>query len=84
MIPQLKHDNKGKIYVDGEFEFEKSPFLIYNPEKNTTYLTFTFKWNPEISLETQKIDSSQDILTELIAEKLKQDFIKSISNEQPK
>lgn len=75
MIPHLTQGDDKRVYVHGEFEFEKSSTLFYDIENaSNPYLTFTFKWNPEFS--TADTELSEDDLIELVAEKIKQDFIK--------
>jgi hypothetical protein len=73
MTPQLKLQ-EGKLVVEGNFEFSFGK-PVYNPVNYMPTVDITFKWCPEVSMETQKA-MEEDQYTELIAEKLKQDFIK--------
>jgi hypothetical protein len=72
MTPQLKLQD-GKPVVEGNFEFKLGKHL-YNPLTNMPTIDITFKWCPEVSMETQKA-MKEDQYVELVAEKLKQDFI---------
>jgi hypothetical protein len=72
MVPQLKLQN-GKPIIEGNFEFSLGQ-PMYNPTTFMPTVDITFKWCPEITMETQlAIEKNQYV--ELVAEKLKQDFI---------
>ena len=73
MTPQLKLQD-GKPVVEGNFEFSLGK-PIYNPANYMPTIDITFKWCPEVSTETQKV-MKENQYAEIIAEKLKQDFIK--------
>jgi hypothetical protein len=83
MTPQLKIQ-EGKLIVDGNFEFEFGKHL-YNPSTDTSTMDITFKWCPEVSMEAQSLMKDNQYV-ELMAEKLKQDFIEhlyKIGNKEP-
>ena len=75
MVPQLKLQD-GKPIIEGNFEFSIGQ-PIYNPANFMPTIDITFKWCPEVPIETQKA-MEEDQYVELIAEKLKQDFIQYI------
>ena len=75
MIPQLKLQD-GKPVIEGNFEFSFGQ-PVYNPSNYMPTIDITFKWCPEVSMETQK-SMEEDQYVELIAEKLKQDLIQYI------
>jgi len=72
MVPQLKLQD-GKPFVEGNFEFSLGK-PIYNPANYIPTIDITFKWCPEVSIETQKV-MKENQYPEVIAERLKQDFI---------
>ena len=72
MIPKLKIENN-KLLIDGDFKFELSPAII-NEDLTTVYKEITFKWNPDSPSDIDNIEAN-----ELIAEKLKQDFLKYLN-----
>ena len=80
MVPQLKVQD-GKLIVDGNFEFELGKPL-YNPSTNIPTIDITFKWCPEASMEAQSLMKDKQYI-ELIAEKLKQDFIQVLKTLNP-
>jgi len=75
MTPQLKLQD-GKPVIEGSFEFSFGK-PVYNPANYMPTVDITFKWCPEVSMETQKAIKEEQY-AELIAEKLKQDFIQYI------
>ena len=85
MTPQLKVQD-GKLIVDGKFDFEFGK-PVYDTSDYIPTIDITFKWCPEIPLNAQLlIKDNQHIEIELIAEKLKQDFIENlykIGNKEP-
>lgn len=70
MIPaHLRYDENRKLYIAQGFEFEKSP-LLYSSELFNPYFKITFGLVPE----------GDDSGLEILAEQLKQDFIKFATN----
>ena len=80
MTPQLKLQD-GKPIIEGKFEFSFG-ISVYNPVNYVPAIPITFKWCPEISMEAQ-LAIKENQYAELIAEKLKQDFIEHIKNLKP-
>ena len=76
MVPQLKLQD-GKPVIEGKFEFSVVQ-PVYNPANFMPTVDVTFKWCPEVSMETQRVMENGQY-AELIAEKLKQDFIQYIN-----
>jgi hypothetical protein len=75
MTPQLKIQD-GKPVIEGNFEFSFGK-PSYNPTNYMPTIDIIFKWCPEVSIETQKAMNEYQY-AELIAERLKQDFIQCI------
>jgi len=80
-IPYVKFDENRRAIIEGDFSFDKSP-LLYNPSSFLTYFNFTFQFSPECPADLGAFVFT-DEATELIAEKLKQDFIKFVQNAKP-
>jgi hypothetical protein len=76
MIPQIKMQDE-KPAIEGNFEF-KFGAPVYNPLTYAPVIDITFKWCPEVSMEAQLALKDNEAI-ELIAEKLKQDFITHIT-----
>ena len=77
MIPKIKVDTAGKVYVEGDFEFQNSNIFL-TPDQKETYLEISFKWNPESPADGCGLSNKQ--LGELIGEKLKRDFVEYYKN----
>lgn len=60
--------------VEGDFKFERGPIII-DPIKQDTYFKVTFTWNPEFNNTNPNFNNEE--IKEIIAEKLKQDFLKN-------
>jgi len=69
-----------KPYVDGNYEFTISDGAIY--DNQVAYKHISFKWSVEMG-QNMKFLQRENELYEMLAEKLKQDFLKYIS-EAPK
>ena len=65
----LNRDENKNLYVAQGFEFEKGP-LLYSPESFNPYWNITF----------QLVPIENDSALEILAEQLKQDFIKFATN----
>ena len=76
MIPQIKIQD-GKPVIEGDFQF-KLGAPIYSPLTYMPVIDITFKWCPEVSMEAQLALKDNEAI-EIIAEKLKQDFITHIT-----
>ena len=63
----------GIPFVEGNFEFERGSIII-DPIVQDTYFKVTFKWNPDFNNTNPNL--TNEFLNEIIAEKLKQDFLK--------
>jgi hypothetical protein len=74
MIPKIIKEN-GKVKIEGNFEFSKGDYLILNSSDGIPFMNITFKFSPE-----KPDDVLQQDAIELLAEKLKQDFIKYTQN----
>jgi hypothetical protein len=77
---QVKFDENNKYYFDGDFEFKRSETII-DPKDLTPKRLIMFDWNLELPLDLHAlyVDNSWQ---ELIAEKLKQDFLKVLKDKQ--
>ena len=74
MIPKIIKEN-GKVKIEGNFEFSKGDKLILDLNDGTLFMNITFKHSPELPADVLQEDA-----IELLAEKLKQDFIKFNQN----
>jgi hypothetical protein len=74
MIPKIIKEN-GKVKIEGDFEFSKGDHLILDLSDGIPFMNITFKFLPE-----KPADVLQEDVIELLAEKLKQDFIKYNQN----
>ena len=70
MTPKIIKEN-GKEKIEENFEFSKGDHLILDLNDGIPFINITFKFSPE-----KPADVLQEDAIELIAEKLKQDFIK--------
>lgn len=75
MIPQITIQD-GKPVIEGDFNF-KFGKPVYNPLTYAPIIDITFKWCPEVSMEAQLVMKHGQSI-ELIAEKLKEDFIQHL------
>ena len=69
MIPKIIEEN-GILKIEGNFEFSKGDKLILDLSDGIPFMNITFKFIPE-----KPADVLQEDAIELLAEKLKQDFI---------
>ena len=74
MIPKIIKEN-GKVKIEGNFEFSKGEQLIIDLNDGIPFMNITFKHSPELPADVLQEDA-----IELLAEKLKQDFIKYNQN----
>jgi hypothetical protein len=74
MIPKIIKEN-GKVKIEGNFEFSKGEHLILDLSDGIPFMNITFKFSPELPTDVLQEDA-----IELLAEKLKQDFIKYNQN----
>jgi len=77
MTPRLRFKENNEPYIDGEFEFRVIDRVILENDL-TTSIELVFKWNPETKVDISAF--SNDVYNELIAEKLKKDFLKFLNN----
>lgn len=75
--PKLKFKNGPKLepYIEGDFNFKLDGDVIYSPEDYSPIIKIYFEWCPEV-YQDESFELDTDEVFELIAEKLKQDFIK--------
>jgi hypothetical protein len=74
MMPKIIKEN-GKVKIEGNFEFSKGEQLILDLSDGIPFMNITFKHSPELPADVLQEDA-----IELLAEKLKQDFIKFNQN----
>lgn len=71
-VPKIINKN-GELQIEGNFNFELSPVII--SEDFTAIKKITFDWCVEIS-QSDMLIFGEEKITQIFAEKLKQDFIK--------
>ena len=67
------------LEVLGNFEFEVSP-LFYNPSNEYPYHKYSFEHSKQTEFVLSQVMDSNQVI-ELIAEKLKQDFIELLKSQ---
>jgi hypothetical protein len=76
-IPRIKGEYNGNIIIDGDFHFDVSSKMFVNHD--IPYKNITFKWCVELSNDDILLYGLEKI-HEAFGEKLKQDFIKLLNN----
>ena len=75
-VPKLKFKGESKLepYIEGDFNFKLDGDIIYSPEDYAPIIKICFELCPEAN-NKELLECEIDVF-EVIAEKLKQDFIK--------
>lgn len=67
-----------KPYIEGDFEFIIEDKCIYSETELEPFKKISFWWSPEMYQDISMLNKDGD-LYEMIAEKLKQDFLKLLN-----
>lgn len=76
--PKLEYEN-GEYKVINNFEFDLSPLTL--TENNEAVIKISFDWSVELP-QIERPHQNMVEINEILAEKLKQDFLKVLNNEK--
>jgi len=81
-VARLKFNDEHQPYMEGNFGFYMSSGCGYHPVDFTPVKNITFHWSPEAGQDRYWAGGNR-ALAEVIAERLKQDFINFVMSYEP-
>jgi hypothetical protein len=81
-VARLKFDDEHQPYMEGNFSFYASSGCGYSPVDFAPIKNITFQWSPEVGQDLYWAGGNR-AMAEVIAERLKQDFIEFIMSYEP-
>lgn len=81
-VARLKMNDEHQPYMEGNFDFHIKSGCAYSPIDFAPIKNITFQWSPEVGQDLLWAGGNR-VLAEVIAERLKQDFIEFIMSYEP-